>query len=192
MKNNESILNPPNAVTVIRLLLTAPYIFSIINFDFGTAALICVIIGVSDILDGFLARRYALESRLGRFLDPVADKLTFAGGYISLAATGVKPVDFPVWLAVVLFSRDLILGLGAYYLFRRAPLVFIIKPTMLGKINSLFMWIGILLVLTANSFRLNFPGVDIYFHVLYGLMALVAAATLAHYVSIGFAMKRSV
>jgi cardiolipin synthase len=106
------LLQPANLVSLLRVALILPLAYYL-SLDDGQSTLIClalmVVAGISDGLDGFLARRLNQVTRLGIALDPIADKL-FVGALVVLL---VLYREFPIWLAVVVLGRDLlILGLG--------------------------------------------------------------------------------
>ncbi|MGL5742382.1 MAG: CDP-alcohol phosphatidyltransferase family protein [Legionella sp.] len=122
----------PNVLTLLRLLLIAPFLFYLYQHEYTTAFYIFILAGLSDGLDGFLARSFNWQSFFGSFVDPLADKLLIASSFISLALIGVLP-----WLLVALvFLRDLTISLGvlAWYQFIRRKLDF--QPTLLSKINT--------------------------------------------------------
>ena len=104
----------PNLLTAARLALT-PYLFWLmVRHQYRTIIPWFIVIGVTDVVDGFLARRFQASSRLGAYLDPIADKVLLSGTFLVLALTGAMET----WLAVVVLGRDvLILGAaGVLYL----------------------------------------------------------------------------
>lgn len=91
---------------------------------------------LTDFADGFLARRLKQQSRLGRFLDPLADKLLISAAFVVMAVPHPQFASIPVWLTVAVVGRDVMIVLGAllvYSLTRFREF----KPTLLGKINTL-------------------------------------------------------
>lgn len=136
----------PNAITGLRILLIPPVLLLILNGDYSLALALFFVAGFSDGLDGFLARRYNWHSRLGSMLDPVADKLLVAGLFITLSVTG----DIPIWLTVVVISRDVvIIGGATAYNFLIGPVPG--EPTTIGKANTVVTLMYLLLVLCALS-----------------------------------------
>ncbi len=121
----------PNCITVLRVLLTAPVAYLLLEQRYSEALLLFLIAGLSDGLDGYLAKRYNWSSRLGSILDPLADKLLLVTAYICLSWVG----DIPLWLAFMVLGRDLIIVLGAiaYYFLvgHYQP-----APTWISKINT--------------------------------------------------------
>lgn len=99
----------PNAISIVRVLLVAPICWLLWQQRWSFALLLVAVAGVSDGLDGFLARHYGWQSRLGGILDAVADKLLLIACFVILAWRQ----QAPVWLALIVCSRDLVIALGA-------------------------------------------------------------------------------
>lgn len=133
--------------------------------------------GFTDCLDGFLARRYHWQSVLGSFLDPLADKLLIATCFISLAVLGI----IPWWLAVLVFSRDLIISMGVvWYLFFQLKIEF--KPTLLSKINTMLQLGLVMLCLLKLTY---FQSPDYLFNALICIITATSIITLIDYVWTG-------
>ena len=104
----------PNLLTAARLALT-PYLFWLmVRHEYGTIIPWFIVIAVTDVADGFLARRFQASSRLGAYLDPVADKVLLSGTFLVLALTGAMES----WLALVVLGRDVVIlaAAGVLYL----------------------------------------------------------------------------
>lgn len=99
----------PNAITLARLLSALPLAFLIVTGAHGWALALGLAAGISDAIDGLLAKRYHWQSRLGGLLDPAADKLLLVCTTAALAYTG----ELPVWFAMLVFGRDLVIVAGA-------------------------------------------------------------------------------
>lgn len=97
--------NVPNLITVARMLMTPLAISMIVSQRFLEAFLVFVLAGVSDAVDGFIARHFNLRSELGAYLDPLADKALLTSIYVSLAIYG----ELPAWLAIMVVSRDVMI-----------------------------------------------------------------------------------
>lgn len=140
----------PNFITLLRLAALPFFLFAISAGDFGVALTIFVAAGISDGIDGFLARRFDMKSALGAYLDPIADKLLMMSSYLFLAVPSFPAaVKVPVWLAVLVISRDLLLLTVALLLIltssmRQFP------PTWLGKVTTVTLIFTVLFVLCAN------------------------------------------
>lgn len=115
---------------------------------------------LSDALDGFLARILKCQTEIGRFLDPLADKLLLLSGFIGLLWVSELPYHPPVWFTVAVVFRDLVvvIGLIVLTLFARKPEI---KPNLLGKMTTFFQMLTLLAVLTglpASIILWNFTG----------------------------------
>lgn len=121
----------PNLICVLRIILVFPVVTLILNGDYVFALILFVIAGLSDGLDGFLAKHYHWQSRLGSILDPLADKLLLVSTYIVMSYVGL----IPVWLVVAAFARDIIIVSGgfAYHKFI-GP--FEMAPSFISKFNT--------------------------------------------------------
>jgi cardiolipin synthase len=99
----------PNAISMLRVVLVAPICWLLLHRHWPSALTLVAIAGISDGVDGFLARHYSWQSRLGGVLDATADKLLLVCCFVILAWLG----EVPVWLAAVVCGRDLVIASGA-------------------------------------------------------------------------------
>ncbi|AFJ03758.1 CDP-diacylglycerol--glycerol-3-phosphate 3-phosphatidyltransferase [Methylophaga frappieri] len=139
----------PNLISIARIFLVLPVMWAMLQFDFGLALILFAVAGVSDGLDGFLAKHFQWQSRLGSILDPIADKLLLVVSFATLSYLGL----LPWWLFAVVIGRDVIIVIGAlayHYAFGEYEL----KPLWSSKINTLMQ---ILLVLTVMIQTQWFP-----------------------------------
>jgi cardiolipin synthase len=132
----------PNVISILRILLVAPVAILLLTEHYTGALVLFAVAGLSDGIDGFLARRYDWRSRLGAFLDPFADKLLMLVCYLSLGWLG----HLPVWLVATVIGRDVLLVLGA------ATYQFVVEqmdihPSYISKINTVFQILLVVLVL---------------------------------------------
>jgi cardiolipin synthase len=126
----------PNAISLLRIALVAPILILILQGDFGWALALFVIAGFSDGLDGYLAVRFSWSTRLGGLLDPAADKLLITGMFITLAFTQ----HIPVWLAVLVILRDVVIVGGAMaYNFLIKPVPG--EPTRISKLMLFVLFV---------------------------------------------------
>jgi len=122
----------PNVISIIRIVLVVPVVIALLDYQFGLAMVIFAIAGISDALDGFLAKHYHWESRLGSILDPLADKLLLVASFATLTWLGF----IPSWLLWLVFGRDIMIitgGVAYQYLFGKFKLL----PLWSSKINTL-------------------------------------------------------
>lgn len=124
-------MNLPNLITLGRLLSVPVAVYLLMQTAYMAAFLLFVAAGISDALDGYLAKRYNQTTRLGAFLDPLADKTLLVSIYVTLGLQG----DLPNWLVVLVVFRDLLIIGGAVL----APLVRVevrIRPLAISKLNT--------------------------------------------------------
>ena len=121
----------PNLLTLVRILLTPLLAILLLEERLSAALVVFVLAGVTDGLDGLIARLYKQKSRLGAILDPLADKLLLASTYVLLAFKNLVPS----WLTVIVLSRDLLIIVGVFVLFMQ-ELPFEIRPTLISKMTT--------------------------------------------------------
>lgn len=133
----------PNLLTTLRILLLIPIISALLNGRYLLAFSLFVLAGLSDCLDGFLARRFQWTSHYGAMIDPLADKLLLMSSFITLGYLG----HIPHWLITIVIGRDIwiLCGAMAYHFFIGEPEF---APTQLSKFNTFFqiLLIGLLLL----------------------------------------------
>lgn len=123
--------NLPNLITLLRLLLVPFTVWLIISGAYGAAFAAFLAAGVSDGIDGFLARRFGWRTRLGAYLDPLADKALLVSVFVTLGLLQV----IPAWLVIVVVSRDLLI-VGAVLLSWMMDHPVRVAPLMLSKVNT--------------------------------------------------------
>lgn len=159
----------PNVLTLLRMLLTVPLAWLLRNGRFDAALLLALFAGLSDALDGYLAKRFSWQSELGGLLDPVADKLLLLACFLGLADAGV----LPWWLALLVLGRDVIIVAGAVaYHNLVGPLH--AAPSYLSKLTTVLQ---ILLVLATLLHLSRFAEWPLWLN--QWLLAGVAVVTLA-------------
>ncbi|HLG14564.1 MAG TPA: CDP-alcohol phosphatidyltransferase family protein [Blastocatellia bacterium] len=133
-----------NVLTGVRLLIIPPFLYYVVRGDFTVALLLFVIGAVTDSADGYLARKLHQQSVLGRLMDPVADKLLTASAYVAMAIPRETVPTIPIWLAVSVVSRDVLILLGAAVIYAVTGFKQF-RPTLLGKVNT-FLELGMIVV----------------------------------------------
>lgn len=124
-----SVFNLATYLTLSRFLLVPVFIYYFLINNFKLAVLTLVIASVTDVTDGFLARRCHMGTRLGAVLDPLADKFLMLISFLVLAAKDL----LPWWLAVIVIGRDFYIVFGAMYLYFVKHIELTPKPTLLAK-----------------------------------------------------------
>jgi cardiolipin synthase len=136
----------PNAICVLRMLLVVPTLGALADERYGLALALVFIAGLSDALDGFLAKRFDWRSRLGGLLDPLADKLLLVSLFVAQALLGL----IPAWLAVVAIGRDLVIVAGGLaYNSLVGPVQ--PEPSVASKLNTLAQLVCIVSVLLQEA-----------------------------------------
>jgi len=145
----------PNMLSGLRLAAAPATAGLVSTGHFDVALGIFAFAGVSDAADGFLAKRMGVTSRLGRFLDPVADKALMFAAFLTLTFIG----DVPLWLALAVFLREILMLSGiAIALVARANIV--VRPLLLGKAATALQILYIFMHLTALAFGFGIEAVE--------------------------------
>jgi cardiolipin synthase len=140
------MMNVPNALTLLRLALIPIVAYALIGHAYAIALPLFLVAALTDLADGYIARRFAQTTRLGAMLDPIADKLNMLVATILLASQRL----LPWWLAVAVVGRDVFIVLGALA-YRLTIGHLDIAPTMLSKINTVLEFAVLLLVMAAAA-----------------------------------------
>jgi len=142
--------NLPNFITLGRVLSVPVIFWLLVNDHPQIAFFVFLAAGVSDAVDGYLAKRFKWTSELGAYLDPLADKILIVSIYIALAVS----VQIPLWLVIAVVSRDILILL-AVLLSWLVDRPFVIKPLAVSKINTAAQLILATTVLGDNAFGLG-------------------------------------
>ena len=169
-------MNLPNFLTLTRILLVPFFVMAVVYKYFPYAIGIFFVAGMTDGLDGLLARSLHQKTRLGALLDPVADKLLLTSAYVTLGILHI----IPFWLTLIVVSRDVIIALGiAVILF--LGLHYEIRPRMVSKGTTLLQIVTVLVVLFAQLSHVR----SHYLLVLYLLTALLTVISGVYYMYLG-------
>ncbi len=144
------MLNIPNALTLLRLLLIP--VFLIVSFRgmFLTAFVLFIAAAVTDIFDGLIARRLNQRSRLGAIFDPAADKMMMIFGYLYYTLAPNVTLRIPGWLTFTVFVRDFLIVMFAYLLYTRVQ-VTRFPPSWAGKTSTVLQAVTLGAVIGANA-----------------------------------------
>lgn len=142
----------PNLLSLFRMGLVPLFIISIIDGHPFRALVIFLIAGITDALDGLIARVFKQQSLLGTYLDPIADKLLLVSAYVTLSIPQLNPgTQIPLWVTVLVIARDVVLVVVALILYLAAG-VRSFPPSVLSKINTVFQVVTVVLVLLSGTF----------------------------------------
>ena len=175
-----TVLTIPNLLTFLRMALI-PVFASLLFYGYsGWALLIFVVAGISDGIDGFLARRFKQESELGTIIDPIADKLLMTTAFVVLTMPNVlqpaKYLPVPFWVTAAVIGRDvLIITVAGAINVMTGFHGF--KPSWLGKLSTFVQVVAVTLILCAAVFGFSF-----YLPTTYVIVVLLAFASGVHYI----------
>lgn len=167
----------PNVITAIRIILAPIFIIFLINDQFLVGLVVFLLCAISDGLDGMLARLLKQKSRLGSYLDPLADKFLLVAAFVTLSVRGF----LPPWLTVTVITRDIFIMLGVFLLFLN-KLDLTINPSIISKITTCLQFVTVVAVLTKGYSPL---GPEAYPYIFY-ITAIFTIASGLHYMHYGF------
>ena len=133
--------NIPNILSLIRLLLVPVFVVFFLKGKTAVAAIVFVISGITDVLDGTIARKFGCITNLGKILDPLADKLTQMSAFICLYIAELVPL----WMPAVYFLKELATAIGALFVFKKGKVV--VKSRVFGKLATVFVFTFVLTVI---------------------------------------------
>ena len=137
----------PNALTIIRFLLIPIIVISIFNGNYIIAFIFFTLSGITDIADGFIARKFNLISNFGKLMDPLADKLTQIATIASLTLKDI----IPIWILAIVLLKELIMIAGASFLYGKDVVVY---SKWYGKLATVLFYVAIVFSLLINQFEL--------------------------------------
>ena len=158
----------PNAITIARMVAALPLLFFLIEGDTKVAFWIAVLAGLSDSIDGYLAKKFDWRTELGGLLDPIADKLLLSVCFLGLAWQQA----IPIWLCVLVLGRDVVIVTGAWVWWKTIG-PFKPSPSWISKLTTFFQIVYVALLLENLAFK-HVPDI-----VLQTLLCLVIAFTIS-------------
>ncbi|MCF8079323.1 MAG: CDP-alcohol phosphatidyltransferase family protein [Desulfobacterales bacterium] len=175
-------INIPNTLTLLRILLTPLFVIFLLKHEYGHALAVFVVAGITDGLDGAVARYRNQRTVIGAFLDPIADKLLIASAFACLAVLRIVPS----WLAVVVISRDVVIFLGVA-IFGIFHIDFKVRPARISKVTTCLQLLTAFLVLLyptpAAMFTVKFA--------LYWTTACLTILSGLHYLYLGMSLLQN-
>jgi cardiolipin synthase (CMP-forming) len=161
----------PNLVTLCRILLVPVVVWAITAGEMRFAFILFVAAGVSDAIDGFLAKRFGMTTELGAYLDPLADKAMLVSIYVALGI--IEAV--PRWLVILVVSRDIMI-VGAVILSWVVDKPLPLKPLLVSKLNTVAQIALAAVVLAAIGFHFNADFAILALIALVGVLTLLSIA----------------
>jgi cardiolipin synthase len=172
----EPILTVPNQLTILRMTLAPFLVVLVIQREYTWALVLFVVAGVTDLLDGLIARRGHQKTALGTIMDPIADKVLLISSFVVLTWSSGLSVRIPAWLTVLALSRDALILLTAA-LINLTSGWRIFQPSLLGKLST-----GLQIVMVGLVLLLNATGASIgWLHWLYRASLGLILASALHY-----------
>ncbi|MBP1766482.1 MAG: Phosphatidylglycerophosphate synthase [Candidatus Aminicenantes bacterium] len=196
-RNREKFWNAANLITLARVALVPVFALMLLRGRaFGSLAVI-FLAGLSDVLDGWVARTWHQRTKVGTLIDPLADKLLLSTAYVLLS---VRSLGFarviPVWLTAAVIGRDfIILAGGAVIFLTRGRREF--PPSILGKMSTIIQVATVFWVVLSNSVRVSALGRSSFLAAItsspvldgfYAVTLLLTAVSGAHYIYKGIRM----
>lgn len=170
------MVNIPNVLSLLRIFMVAPFLVAVIYRQFTLALVIFVLSGISDFLDGYLARRLGQTSVLGTFLDPLGDKLLTTVAFVSLCLQGL----LPPWLAVTVVAKDIYIIIGAGVLHFSGNFS-VAVPSFWGKFSTFLQIISVCVALLSALSNIGAGLLD----GLYAVTGLITFIAFFHYIWCG-------
>ncbi len=167
MSKEEVRLNIPNLISLARIICVPIMVWLIMNGEMLAAFWVFVAAGISDALDGFIAKKFNLETELGGFLDPLADKALLVGVFVTLGQAGY----IESWLVIMVVFRDALILCGAF-LYQLLYQNLVMQPLMSSKINTTAQFVYAAVVLGMMGFGIE-DGI-----ILYSLFIAVVGTTI--------------
>jgi len=144
-------MNLPNLLTAVRFILVPFMTGFLISRNYTVAILLYVLASITDVLDGYIARKYNMITKLGKILDPMADKLLQFSALVGLWVVGI----IPFWITVIFFLKEIFMGLGAIKLLRNKDVV--VPSKWFGKMSTVFFFVAIVFSMLSENLPILKP-----------------------------------
>ncbi len=169
------VLSIPNLITLGRIILVPIVVWAIMSEEMRLAFFLFLAAGISDAVDGFLAKRFHMASELGAYLDPLADKALIVSIYVALGIAGALPIS----LVILVVSRDIMIISGfmlSWLVGRPMP----VRPLPVSKVNTVAQILLAMLVLAEQSFGFD---AMLFSKIVIGLVAILTLLSIAFYLA---------
>ncbi len=171
----DRLLNIPNIITLMRVILVPVVFWLLITGETEIAFVVFIVAGISDAVDGYLAKTFGWQTELGAYLDPLADKLLIVSIFLALGVDG----KLPLWLVVAVVSRDILIVVAVLLSWLLGRPVRI-KPLIVSKANTVAQIVLAAVVLADEGYGLGLGGLRF---VLVWLTGALTVASLAAYLN---------
>jgi cardiolipin synthase (CMP-forming) len=161
-----------NQLTILRMAFVPLFVLLVVYNYLGGALSVFLLAGVTDLLDGLIARRYGQKTPLGTFLDPIADKLLLVSSFILLSIESLAlTVTIPLWLTITVIGRDVLLVVSVAIINltmgRR-----LFPPSLFGKATTALQLLTVFVVLVLSYLRLELPLLELLFYLTFALTVI--------------------
>jgi cardiolipin synthase len=138
----------PNTLSILRIILTVPIVIAVLKEQYFLLLFLFTFAGITDALDGWIAKHYSLQSRLGSILDPTADKILLTCTFVSLYWVDL----LPLWVLLIIFARDLIIVAAAvgYFLGEMTSESDLLEPSLISKFNTVLQILLVIYLILAQ------------------------------------------
>lgn len=151
MPLSNRLVTIPNLLTLVRFCLIPVFVVASLKGAFTIAFFTFVFAGLTDAVDGWIARKLNQQSRIGALLDPAADKIMMISGYVVFTIPRIAEYQLPMYVTFTVFARDVCIVLFAYLLFTRVR-VSRFPPSIPGKISTVCQVVALSVTIAANTF----------------------------------------
>lgn len=148
----------PNALTIARFILIPFILTSLINDNYILTFIFLTLSGLTDVLDGYIARKFDLISNFGKLIDPLADKST----QVAILTTLALKELIPIWMIIVVFLKEFIMIAGASFLYGKE---LVVSSKWYGKLATVLFYVAIVSSLAIKYFNISFQ-FDLYIYYL--------------------------
>ena len=157
----------PNILTIIRFILIPIIFYFVLQDNYIVAVIFLVLSGITDVLDGHIARKYNFITDFGTLFDPLADKLTQIATLLALVIQNI----IPLWILLVLIAKEILMITGATFLFKKDTIA--IPSKWFGKLATVLFYVAIFFSMIKKQFTFNYS-LDMYIYFIALLFAIFA------------------
>ncbi|HUK92391.1 MAG TPA: CDP-alcohol phosphatidyltransferase family protein [Blastocatellia bacterium] len=183
------MLTAANLLTCLRIVLIVPFVYSLRAGNYRIAIVIFFAASITDFFDGYVARKFDQQSTLGRFIDPLADKILVTAAYVVIAIPHAGLPSIPIWLAAAVIGRDVFILAGSLAVYLTTKFTGF-KPSVISKTNTVVELGFILYWMIVNAIEGLAP-LRALKPICYGLVAVTVAASGCDYLWKGINIFRA-
>ena len=161
-----------NQLTILRMVFVPIFVFLVLDGRLGSALTVFVLAGITDLLDGLIARRFGQKTPIGTFLDPAADKLLLTASFVLLTQSAEDLiVTIPLWLTITVIGRDVLLVISVIII-NLTMGRHLFPPSIYGKATTAIQLLTVLIVLVVNYLEIAVPWMRLVFYLAFALTVI--------------------